>query len=120
MLDIANVKAKTIEIVADGEKKIGSVIKSRRNYEYLHAKLKSVEMFKQNSNIKIFGDNNDDVISQLAAYNMTSGKKALWVKIIRKNFKNELFVLFHFIKTNKNAIFTLIIINIKDYSPTFY
>jgi hypothetical protein len=50
---------------------------SRRKYEHLDAKLKVIHAFKHNANVKIFGDNNDDVLSQMAAYRITADKKAL-------------------------------------------
>jgi len=52
-------------------------MQSRRKYEHLNAKIKVIESFKGNANVKIFGDNNDDVLSQMAAYRISTDKKAL-------------------------------------------
>jgi len=71
MLEIADVKADTINIIGDGESKIATVMQSRRKYEPLNKKLDVIKAFKWNNNLKIFGDNNDDVMAQMAAYRMT-------------------------------------------------
>lgn len=47
-------------------------MQSRRKYEYLNKKLDVIKAFKNNKNLKIFGDNNDDVLSQMAAYRITN------------------------------------------------
>jgi len=51
-------------------------MQSRRKYEHLNKKLNVIEAFKNNSNLKIYGDNHDDVMSQMAAYRITGDKKA--------------------------------------------
>lgn len=68
MLEVSRVKAQTIETVGSGEASIAKVMAARRKYEHLHAKLEVIKGFKTNRNLKIFGDNQDDVLSQLAAY----------------------------------------------------
>ena len=50
-------------------------MQSRRKYEHLNKKLDVIRSFKHNSNLKIFGDNQDDVLAQMAAYRITDGKK---------------------------------------------
>ena len=75
MLEIANMKAETISIIGEGESKISSVMQSRRKYEHLNKKLDVIEAFKDNKNLKIFGDNKDDVLSQMAAYRLNTEKK---------------------------------------------
>ena len=72
MLEIADIKAQTINTIGDGESKISSVMQSRRKYEHLNKKLEVIEAFKQNKNLKIFGDNKDDVLSQMAAYRINT------------------------------------------------
>ena len=47
---------------------------ARRKYEHLDAKLKVIETFKDNANLKVFGNNNDDVLSQVAAYRINEEK----------------------------------------------
>jgi hypothetical protein len=50
-------------------------MQSRRKYEHLNKKLDVIEAFKDNKNLKIFGDNKDDVLSQMAAYRLNTEKK---------------------------------------------
>jgi hypothetical protein len=50
-------------------------MEARRKYEHLNAKLKVIEGFKENPHLKIFGDNNDNVLSQMAAYGMSVDKR---------------------------------------------
>ena len=57
MLEIADIKAETINTVGQAESKISSVMQSRRKYEYLNKKLDVVRAFKDNKNLKIYGDN---------------------------------------------------------------
>ena len=63
MLEIADLKAETINVIGQGEKEISSVMQSRRKYEYLDKKMDVIKGFKSNKNLKIFGDNQDDVIA---------------------------------------------------------
>lgn len=71
MLDVANLKADTINTIGNGEAQISAVMASRRKYEYLGKKLDVIKAFKNNKNLKIFGDNQDDILSQMAAYRIT-------------------------------------------------
>ena len=76
MAEIAQLKAETIETIGSGEAAISKVMQSRRMYEHLNQKLNTIEAFQNNKNLKIFGDNNDDVLSQMAAYRIEQdGKK---------------------------------------------
>ena len=68
MLEIADTKAKVIETVGEGEKAISTVMQSRRKYGHLNKKLEIIKGFKENKNLKIFGNNNDDVLAQMADY----------------------------------------------------
>jgi len=78
MLEISEIKAQTTEVIGAGEAQIAKVMASKRKYEHLNKKLEVIEGFKDNKNLKIFGDNNDDVMSQMAAYRITNdGKRAL-------------------------------------------
>ena len=72
-LEIANTKADTIKTVGEAESAISNVMQSRRKYEYLNKKLEVIEGFKNNSNLHVFGDNNDDVLAQLAAFRINQG-----------------------------------------------
>jgi len=63
MLEVADLKAQTTTIIGEGESKISTVMQSRRKYEHLNAKLGVIKSFKNNQNLKIFGDNNDDVLA---------------------------------------------------------
>lgn len=72
-LEIANTKADTIKTVGEAESAIANVMQSRRKYEYLNKKLEVIEQFKNNANLHVFGDNNDDVLAQLAAFRINQG-----------------------------------------------
>ena len=74
MLEIADLKAQTINVIGAGEQKISTVMQSRRKYEYLNSKMDVISSLKSNKNLKIFGDNQDDVLSQMAAYRITQNK----------------------------------------------
>jgi len=73
MREIADIKAEIISTIGEGEKSISQVMQSRRKYEHLNKKLDIIEAFKHNRNLKIFGNNNDDVLSQMAAYRISNG-----------------------------------------------
>lgn len=75
MLEIADVKAETINVIGQGEAQVSTVMQSRRKYEHLNRKLDVIRSFRNNQNLKIFGDNQDDVLAQMAAYRITDGKK---------------------------------------------
>lgn len=77
MLEVSEVKSQTIEIIGTGESQISKVMASRRKYEHLDAKLNVIKAFKSNPNLKIFGDNNDDALAQLAAYRIGNDRNAL-------------------------------------------
>lgn len=62
-LEIADTKAQTIQTVGEAESAIAKVMQSRRKYEYLNKKLSVIEQFKNNSNLHVFGDQNDDVLA---------------------------------------------------------
>ena len=68
MLEIADLKAETIGIIGQGEQQIAKVMQSRRKYEYLNGKMDVIKGFKDNKNLKIFGNNQDDALAQMAAY----------------------------------------------------
>jgi hypothetical protein len=46
------------------------VLASRRLYEYLNTKLEVIRALAKNPNFKVFGDQQDKVISQMAAYRL--------------------------------------------------
>ena len=80
MLEIADLKADTINTIGNGEAQIADVMQSRRKYEYMNKKLDVVKAFKDNKNLKIFGDNQDDILSQMAAYRITDNKGGIhWI-----------------------------------------
>jgi len=68
MLEVADLKSETINVIGQGEKQISKVMASRRKYEYLDKKMDVIKGFQNNKNLKIFGDNQDDVLAQMAAY----------------------------------------------------
>ena len=71
MLEVADTKADTINTIGNGEAAISNVMQSRRKYEHLNKKLEVISAFKDNRNLKIFGDQKDDVLSQMAAYRIS-------------------------------------------------
>jgi|TARA_B110000285_G_C15072654_1_gene588871 hypothetical protein len=73
MLEVADLKAETINVIGQGEKNIAKVMASRRKYEYLDKKMDVIKGFQHNKNLKIFGDNQDDVVAQMAAYRINKG-----------------------------------------------
>ena len=75
MLEIADLKADTINTIGNGEAQISAVMQSRRKFEYLGKKLDVIKAFKHNKNLKIFGDNQDDILSQMAAYRIGTDNK---------------------------------------------
>ena len=75
MLDISQMKSDTIDTIGNGETAIAKVMASRRKYEHLNAKLDVIKAFKGNKNLKIFGNNQDDVMAQMAAYRITNDGK---------------------------------------------
>lgn len=77
MTEVADMKAETIEVIGSGENASSKVMTSRRKFEYQNAKLEVIKQFKHNKNLKIFGDNSDDVLAQMAAYRISSDKNAL-------------------------------------------
>jgi hypothetical protein len=74
MLEIADLKAQTIGIIGKGEQSITKVMQSRRKYEYLNGKMDVITGFKDNKNLKIFGNNQDDALAQMAAYRINQDK----------------------------------------------
>ena len=74
MLEVADLKADTINTIGQGESQISQVMQSRRKFEHLNKKLEVIESFKNNQNLKIFGNNSDDVLSQMAAYRLNTDK----------------------------------------------
>ena len=46
---------------------------ARRKYEVLNSKLEVIESFKHNKNLKVFGNNKDDVLTQVAAFRVNQG-----------------------------------------------
>ena len=74
MLEIADIKSETINVIGNGEAEISNVMKSRRYFEYMNKKLGVIEAFKNNQNLKVFGDQKDDVLSQMAAYRISQDK----------------------------------------------
>ena len=60
--------AERIKVIGEGEATIQKVMQARRKYEYLNKKLDVVSGLNKNTEVKIFGNNQDDQLSQLAAY----------------------------------------------------
>ena len=62
-MEIAALKAQTIQTVGEAESAIAQVMQSRRKYEYLNKKLQVIEDMKNSSNLVVFGENHDDPIT---------------------------------------------------------
>lgn len=45
MLEVADLKSETINVIGQGEKEIGQVMQSRRKYEYLDKKMDVIKGF---------------------------------------------------------------------------
>lgn len=75
MFDIMGIRSATIDTVGQGEGAVAKVMNMRRKYEHLNAKTDVIRSFRENQNLRIFGDNNDNTISQMAAYNVSNLKK---------------------------------------------
>ena len=48
MLEVADLKADTINTIGQGESQISQVMQSRRKFEHLNKKLEVIESFKNN------------------------------------------------------------------------
>jgi uncharacterized protein affecting Mg2+/Co2+ transport len=73
MLEVAEVKSKTLQVIGEGEVQAQDVLAARRKYEYLEQKLEVLRSFRHNQNLKVFGENKDDVLSQVAAFRVSQG-----------------------------------------------
>jgi hypothetical protein len=64
--------AEVLKIEGNTEKELAAVLASRRQYEYLNSKLDALAAMGNNPNLKIFGNSQDNVLSQMAAYNINN------------------------------------------------
>ena len=67
---MAEKNAETIKIEGNAEAELKPVLASRRLYEYLNHKLDVIKALGGNPNFRIFGQQSDKVLSQLAAYRL--------------------------------------------------
>ncbi len=70
MSEVADKNSEAIRIQGTTEGELAKVLASRRQYEFLNKKLDVVKAIGQNPNIKIFGNQSDNVVSQMAAYRL--------------------------------------------------
>lgn len=63
MAAVADKNSESIKIEGDAESQLTSVLKQRREYEYLYKKLEVVKAIGRNSNVKIFGNTNDTAVN---------------------------------------------------------
>ena len=70
MSQVAEKNAEAVKVEGQAEGELSKVLGSRRLYEYLNTKLKIVKAMGFNPNLKIFGNSNDNVVSQMAAYRL--------------------------------------------------
>ena len=70
--NVADMNAKVTNIDGEVESKLAKVLENRRQYEYLNAKLEVIESISKNKNAKIFGDQKESAMAQMAAFNLFS------------------------------------------------
>jgi len=75
--EVSEMRAEQTSIQGKGESQVAQVMASRRKYEYLNSKLDVIKSIRDNKNVKIFGDNSDDVISQMAAFRVSNGQAGI-------------------------------------------
>ncbi len=68
--DVADQKAEQVSTDASAESEIMDVLLMRRSYDYMHKKLDVIDEASKNGGLKIYGNSNDNVITQMAAYNI--------------------------------------------------
>ena len=66
----AQKRAETLNIEGSAEAELKTVLGSRRLYEFLNHKLGVIRALGSNPNFKIFGNQSDKTLSQLAAYRL--------------------------------------------------
>lgn len=67
---VAFKNADTVKIEGNAEGELKAVLASRRLYAYLNDRLNVIRALAHNKNVKIFGKQNDNALSQLAAYRL--------------------------------------------------
>jgi hypothetical protein len=63
MLEVADQKAETLKVIGEGESEIAEVMASRRKFELLNSQCDLLSKMGGNKNLKIYGDNQDDVLA---------------------------------------------------------
>ena len=69
---VAEKNADTLRIEGNGEAELKAVLANRRLYEYLNSKLDIIKSLARNPNFKLFGNQQDKALSQIAAYRLLS------------------------------------------------
>ena len=70
MSKVAEMNAEVTRMEGQTEAELAKVLANRRQYEYMNAKLEAFKAIGENSNLKIFGNQKDDMMSQMAAFNL--------------------------------------------------
>lgn len=70
MSKVAEMNAEVTKLEGQTEAELAKVLENRRKYEYMNAKLEAFKAIGNNKNLKIFGNNQDNMVSQMAAFNM--------------------------------------------------
>lgn len=70
MSQVAEKNAEAVKVEGQAEGELNKVLGSRRLYEYLNTKLQVIRAMGTNANLKIFGNSNDNQLSQMAAYRL--------------------------------------------------
>jgi len=65
--EIADKNAQIVQAEADAEEEIKDVLAMRRNYQLMNQKLGVLNKMGENGKVKIFGNQNADAITQMAA-----------------------------------------------------
>ncbi len=73
---VSEMNAQCVKVEGTAEGELSKVLSLRRLYEYLNAKLAVIIALGTNPNAKIFGDQKDDMLSQMAAYGIFKGQNA--------------------------------------------
>lgn len=74
MSAVAEKNAEATKIEGQAEAELTKVLGLRRLYEYLNSKLEVIKSMGKNANLKIFGNQHDNVISQMAAYRLLNNE----------------------------------------------
>jgi len=70
---VAKKMAEALAIEGEAEKTAASLLSAKRELELNMKKLSVLYSLASNPNVSVFGNNNDSLLAQMAAYRITSG-----------------------------------------------